>query len=235
MQNSRKELPLSVVIPSFNEERNIKSTIEHIRRHTDCEIIVCDGHSTDGTVKIARKLEAKVVFETKKNIANARNEGARVAKGKILVFVDADTTPDPRFFSKAQEVFQDERVVGLGGRVMPYGPTWLEHAYFDFLNFLIWFSCKFWKPSISGNCVAYEKKAFWRVHGFDERMAASEDQDLCQRISKQGKIAFFWKLIARTSSRRLRKMGLIGLTLDWGRTTFNFLTGRVNREYELVR
>ena len=53
-------------------------------------------------------------------------------------------------------------------------------------------------------------------------MLASEDQDLCVRISKLGKVVYLNDLTAYTDSRRLKKFGLIGLLFDWGRTTPQF-------------
>ena len=55
------------------------------------EIVVVDNASTDRTQEIALKAGARVVVETKRSIAKARNTGAKFASGQNFIFVDADT------------------------------------------------------------------------------------------------------------------------------------------------
>src|SRR5882724_1071379 len=95
---------ISVVVPAFNEERLLPPTLRSTRaaagafdaRGWRWELIVCDNNSTDRTGEIARAGGAEVVFEPVNQIARARNTGAASAGGDWLVFVDADSRPDPR-------------------------------------------------------------------------------------------------------------------------------------------
>jgi glycosyltransferase involved in cell wall biosynthesis len=230
---------LSIIIPTLNEEKIIGVILEKIRKAAPAgvEIIVADGRSHDHTVEIALKHGARVVFEGRgfPSIGSGRNAGAKVARADLFLFNDADTAPDPRFFDIVRKDFQDERVVGIGCKVMPDESGALTRAFFSFLNFLVRFSVWVGRPSIAGNCVAYRKKQFWQIKGFDEEMQASEDQDLCIRISKLGKVVYHHGIVAVTSSRRLKKFGLFGLIIDWGRTTINFLLGRKTKRYAIIR
>ncbi|HJT45077.1 MAG TPA: glycosyltransferase, partial [Chthoniobacterales bacterium] len=85
---------LSFIVPAYNEEFELPSTLEAIRSAANGrahEIIVADDASTDRTSAIGREAGAKVVFIDRRQIAAARNAGARAAGGDVLFFVDADT------------------------------------------------------------------------------------------------------------------------------------------------
>lgn len=236
---SQKKPWLSIIIPTLNEEKIIGETIAKIKAIAPrgVELIVADGRSRDHTVEIALKHGARVVFEGRgfPSIGSGRNAGAKVARADLFLFNDADTIPDPRFFNAIRKDFQDERVVGVGCKVMPDERGFLTRVFFNFLNFLVHLSVWLGRPAIAGNCVAYRKKQFFKVNGFDEEMQASEDQDLCIRISKLGKVVYHPELVAITSSRRLKKFGLVGLVIDWSRTTVNFLIGRKTKRYAIIR
>src|SRR5262249_15816241 len=77
-------------------ELELASTIEAIRAAASgagrsYEIIVVDDASTDATPEIAAQANARVIPINRRQIAAARNAGARAARGDILFFVDADT------------------------------------------------------------------------------------------------------------------------------------------------
>ena len=81
---------ISVIIPTFNEERMIYSTLESLfSKHSPDEIIVVDGESTDKTVCIAK--EWTEVIRTLRGRARQMNEGARAASGDIFLFLHAGT------------------------------------------------------------------------------------------------------------------------------------------------
>jgi len=87
-----KDIEISIIIPAYNEEKYLEKTINSIRNQDfkNYEIIVVCNGCTDQTEKIAKKY-SKTFSIKNPNIAEARNEGARKAKGKKLVFLDADT------------------------------------------------------------------------------------------------------------------------------------------------
>src|SRR5438128_1661209 len=87
---------ISFIIPAHNEELELAGTLESIqvaasRAAQSYEIIVVDDASADGTPEIASRADAKVVRIDRRQIAAARNAGARVAQGDVLFFIDADT------------------------------------------------------------------------------------------------------------------------------------------------
>lgn len=87
---------LSFIIPAHNEESAIVATIRAIATaaagaQAPHEIIVVDDASTDRTAEWAAAEGARVVTIACRQIAAARNAGARAALGATFVFVDADT------------------------------------------------------------------------------------------------------------------------------------------------
>jgi len=225
---------ISIIVPTLNEAKFIEGTLETARRVLpDAEIIVSDGGSTDRTVEIARKYAR--VISGKGKVGAARNRGARESSGDVLIFLDADTQINGLFVKEALEVLKDPEVVGAGGLIMPMGANLIEELFFYFFNLLIIISFMIGKPNLAGTCVAYKRKPFFEINGFDESMVASEDFDLCKRISKKGRAVFLKGIVVRTSRRRLRKKGLGGLILDWGRVTYNYFFGKKTEYYEAVR
>ena len=84
---------LSVIIPAYQAERYIAEAIASVRRQNwdgDIEIIVIDDGSSDNTVQIANDLGVNVLQKMQGGAASARNEGLRIAKGQLILLLDAD-------------------------------------------------------------------------------------------------------------------------------------------------
>ena len=89
---------VSVIIPAYNEEKNILRTLASIAQSvTDftIEVIVVDNNSTDNTKTLIQKSGAKYIFEEKKGVKAARTKGLLYAKGKYIINADADTIYSP--------------------------------------------------------------------------------------------------------------------------------------------
>ncbi|MXN67196.1 glycosyltransferase [Stappia sp. GBMRC 2046] len=88
---------VSIIMPAFNVEEGVRSTIETIRSQSlkDFEIICIDDGSTDRTLEIIRELSRKdarikVVEGPRQGVSGARNAGLERARGKYICFADAD-------------------------------------------------------------------------------------------------------------------------------------------------
>ena len=90
---SKVEL-VSVVIPTLNEAGNIVEVIDTVEKEIKYpyEIIIVDGGSTDGTRKIVKNKNCKLIIETRRGYGLALRLGMKQAKGNIIVMVDGDGT-----------------------------------------------------------------------------------------------------------------------------------------------
>ena len=90
---SKVEL-VSVVIPTLNEAGNIVEVIDTVEKEIKYpyEIIIVDGGSTDGTRKIVKNKNCKLIIETRRGYGLALRLGMKQAKGNIMVMVDGDGT-----------------------------------------------------------------------------------------------------------------------------------------------
>ena len=113
-------MEISVIVPTLNEENYIEGCLESISKQTiprdKYEIIVSDGSSTDRTVEIANKYADLVVVSEKRGIWWGRNYGAEYARGRFLVFIDADTQIKKDYLETVSQV-HGERSCGTDHRL----------------------------------------------------------------------------------------------------------------------
>ena len=90
----RLPVSVTVLLPTRNEEEAIGATIDAIPRDwcDELEIMIVDGSSTDRTREIALEKGARVHLEPRKGYGRAYRTGFEVAKGDIIVTMDADCT-----------------------------------------------------------------------------------------------------------------------------------------------
>jgi glycosyltransferase involved in cell wall biosynthesis len=85
---------LSIVLATYNEEKNIEKCLKSVKSLAG-EIIIVDGSSTDNTIKIAQKLGARVIKTTNKpNFHINKQLAMDEAKGELVLQLDADEWPD---------------------------------------------------------------------------------------------------------------------------------------------
>ena len=181
-------MKVSVVIPAYNEEKLLGETLGHVntaRRVFDelgwgSELVVCDNNSNDRTAEIAGSAGAKVVFEPINQIGRARNTGAKAAAGEWLIFVDADSHPSPALFRDVAGEISSGKSLAGGSTVALAGRYPVARIIIHSWNFL---SRVFrWAP---GSFIFCEAAVFRKVGGFDERLYASEEIELFQRLKKE--------------------------------------------------
>jgi glycosyltransferase involved in cell wall biosynthesis len=87
---------VSVVVPALNEEENLPYVLPLIPLWVH-EVILVDGHSTDGTVEVARSLrpDIRIVTQEGQGKGAALRSGFEAATGDIIVMLDADGSMDP--------------------------------------------------------------------------------------------------------------------------------------------
>jgi glycosyltransferase involved in cell wall biosynthesis len=227
---------VSVIMPSLNEEKYIEDAILSIRGQTcgNAEIIVVDGCSSDRTPEIAKKHADKVIV-MKTNIPQARNLGARHAKGDILVFVDADTSLSSRWVESILEDFKEPGTACVFGPVMPKEASMKNRILCKmFYNLFQRAFLSFNFPQFSAINLSIRKEVFEGVDGFDERLSAAEDIDIARKIRHMGKTVFNKKAVAYTSMRRHKSLYEgTKLLSNWA---YYSITGRSRiKNYQVLR
>lgn len=91
---------VTVIIPTYNEERNIKEVIKGVKPYADEILIVDAKKSSDKTAEIAKSLGAKVIKDNGNGVGAAKRIGMKAAKNNILVIFDADGSHDPKDIPK---------------------------------------------------------------------------------------------------------------------------------------
>lgn len=207
---------LSVIIPAFNEENYIGACLQSIQKQTQkpLEVIVVNNNSTDRTSKIASQFNVRIVNEKKKGVSAARNAGAKMATGNILVFLDADCQMPPTHLQSLVNDFKSNKPIdGLAGPyVIHDGGKFVEWItkrghyfwhYFRFINFL------FGYQGFSGGNVAMKKSSFIAAGGFDETLhdiLQTEDAEFAIRLHRLGFHIFFdQNLTVLSSFRRIKR------------------------------
>lgn len=112
-------MKVSVIIPTFNEEKVIEDCLKSLKEQTfkDLEIIIVDDGSTDKTLDVLSKSKIRnpkfeIIKQNHLGAGEARNLGAKNAKGDILVFVDADMVFKKDFIEKLIKPIKEDGVIG---------------------------------------------------------------------------------------------------------------------------
>ena len=231
---------VSVIIPALNEAKYIKEVMEGLRNQTlgNFEVIVVDGGSTDSTVKIARGYGARVVIDKGGLISESRNRGARIARGGILFFTNADTRPAPHAIETYLDVFKEKNVVAATGPLDPLeeSDAILRFCYKFVSVGLAQFAMAVGAPSISGSNFAVRRSAFMRAGGFDEKFKTYEDLDLSNRLKHQGRIAYSQGALVHTSARRIKAWGIPKyIYFNAANVARYYLFATPKEEYEPIR
>lgn len=178
------KVELSIIIPAFNEEDFIHHTLEHLNHVLDqcnlkAEIIVVDNNSTDQTSAIAQSLGAKVVHESKQQIARARNRGAAKATTETLLFLDADTEINTPLLQKTMQLIKQ-------GDCLAGGTTLQTDRENSGLNrFVSLWNKISTKLKLAAGCYIFcQRKAFFEAGGFNENVYASEEIWLFKKLKK---------------------------------------------------
>ena len=204
---------ISVIIPTYNEEKYIGRTLRSIRnqRYRDMEVIIADGNSSDRTVEIAKRIykDVQICTDKRRGVARACNKAAKMAVGDILLFIDADTSISDTMLHAYDRAFRRD-IVAATGPIRPLEHTTRAMAIaFQIISVhMVTLLIKVRNPSIIASNMAVSRKAFQRIGGFDEKLVTYQDWNLSHRLGKIGKVAFVKDAVAYTSVRRVKKWGV---------------------------
>ena len=178
----------SIIIPAYNEEKYLPETLKSVEKAMSSvelsgEIIVVDNNSTDKTAEIAKSNGVSVVFEAHKQISKARNKGAESAKGKFLIFLDADTIMPEHLLERSLDNLINNNYCG-GGVTFDFDipQDKMCTIFKDFGNYI---SVKY--SLAAGAYICVLKECYDAVGGFSENVYASEEIWFSKKCKKWGK------------------------------------------------
>jgi glycosyltransferase involved in cell wall biosynthesis len=217
---------ISIVIPTLNEAKIIESTLRTLAATLTLphEVIVSDGGSSDRTAELAARYADTVVVYSgagRQTIGQGRNDGAKIAAGDFLVFLDADCViPEPdRFFAQALAHFDgDPGLVGLTAylRVFPADETFGDKLVSGIANLGLRVANNILGRGASfGEFQMIRREAFARLGGFRADLIAFEDTDMFRRLSRIGRTMIGPKLCVLHSGRRGHQVGHPQLIAVW--------------------
>jgi glycosyltransferase involved in cell wall biosynthesis len=194
---------ISFIVPAYNEELELTSTLEAIRAAASgaalpWEIIVVDDASTDATPEIAEQAGARVVSIHRRQIAAARNAGARAAQGEYLFFVDADTRINQTHVTEAMTLLEAGYTGGGARGVMDgFIPLWSR-------IFLHAFCTLYFGLNLGAGAFLFTtRRNFEATGGFDEQYFAGEEVYFSLALRKLGRFKVLREPVV-TSGRKLR-------------------------------
>ena len=210
-----KTIDVSIIIPTLNEEKNIVGCLTALRDQDfsgHYEIIVADADSTDATLEIARSYQCVVVSGGLP--ATSRNNGARVAKGELLFFLDADTVLANGALTKSLQEFNARNLDIASFCLHPYPEKKLSYFLINtFYNKLIIFMEKMWPYYAMAALV--KKDIFDALQGFDESIRLAEDMDFARRATRYGRFGIIRSVEIFFSDRRFVKEGWVRLGVKY--------------------
>ena len=194
---------ISVVIPVFNGERYLSSTLESVFSQTyrNLEIIAVDDGSTDRSLTILQDLGDRIVAVSQQNsgVGAARNRGMELAQGSYIAFLDQDDWWCPRKLELQAEVFwQSPGIVLVHTEVSYYdtdGERFVGPLNKKARRELIVGECRdklLMENWICNSSVAVRKSALDSVGGCDDKIRGNtvQDYDLWIRLSEVGQFGF---------------------------------------------
>ncbi|MFZ2455613.1 MAG: glycosyltransferase family 2 protein [Candidatus Altiarchaeia archaeon] len=185
---------VTIIIPAYNEEDNIASTIRKVKAFDYpkdlLEIIVIDDGSKDGTAENAKKEGARVVTKENEGKAAALNYGTGLAKGDIVGCVDADSYPQEDALLSMVQYFEDERVAAVTSSVLVRNPVNYLERLQEMEYMLIAWGRKLldYVQSVyvtPGPLSLYRKDALNVVGGFDRKIL-TEDIEIAWKLHSKG-------------------------------------------------
>ncbi len=181
----------SVIVPVFNDADTLGDCLDALLAQTvdahTYEVIVIDDGSTDRSAEVATEKRVCVFSQKHAGPAAARNRGVQQAKGRILLFTDADCQPHADWIEAMLAPFANPAVAGVKGvyqthqtaLVARFTQAEYEEKYdrlarADRIDF------------VDTYAAAYQRSVFLEHGGFDPEFLLDEDQELSFRLAEAG-------------------------------------------------
>lgn len=196
---------ISVVIPVLNEEKTIAASLGALLALKPHQVIVVDGGSTDATRAICESFGVKVLA-SERGRARQMNEGARHARGEVLLFLHADTRLPDCAFGDVAAALVDPRFVGGRFDVELEGAHWMLKV----IGWMISYRSRVTKVGTGDQAIFVRREVFERIGGYPD-IPLMEDIAFCRTLKRIGDVACLRSRVV-TSARRWEVDG-VGRTI----------------------
>jgi len=204
-------MPVSIIVPVFNEATLIRSFLSNLRDRTPgAEIIVVDGASIDGTHELAEGFCDQVIRSGERSRAKQMNAGADAAGGDIFWFLHADAEVPLESLNEIGRIMRDPKVCGGFFRIrLPAAPAVyrLTDGFAHYAGFLLRIRC-------GDHGIFCRRTAFVDAGGFPD-VPLMEDVEFFRRLRCCGRVVHSNKRIG-ASPRRYETVGPTRLTFAYG-------------------
>lgn len=213
---------ISVVVPVLNEAPRIAETLQKIREMGECEVVVVDGGSTDGTTEHCQLADRVMVSPPGRGAQ--QNLGARAATGEVILFLHADCWLERGGLEEIRKQLARADVVGGCFRQRIDAQGWLFRA-------LEWGNgarVRWWKLAYGDQGIFVRRNQFEEIGGFPE-FKLMEDLYFMRALRKRGVVQLLDTKL-HVSPRRWQKKGVIRQTLwNWMLLTLAWIGVHPNR------
>jgi len=184
---------VSVVIPTYNYAQFISQAIDSVlnQTFTDYEIIVIDDGSSDRTLENLQTYGHKICYVTQSNqgLVAARNRGIKLARGELIVFLDADDWFHPQMLENSVAIFAAQPELGMvvsGWQIVDEIrqtiselKPWQSFPQLDLSTWVVW------RPLLP-SATLFRREWLNNVGGFDAEIFPAEDIDCVLRMAALG-------------------------------------------------
>ncbi|MCX7735232.1 MAG: glycosyltransferase [Candidatus Kapabacteria bacterium] len=210
-EEPKSTIESSIIIPVHNQLHYTKNCLEGLFKTVDLskvEIIIINNASTDGTGEYLQSLGNRIKVITNQenlNYSKINNQGAKIASGKYLIFLNNDTLPLPGWYDEIIKEFEENQDTGIQGAKLLYEDGTIQHAGMVFgsmpnkddspFHAYVKVPADFHYANlrrqfqfVTGACLAIRSDLFGQIGGFDEGYDFGwEDTDLCMKVNQIGK------------------------------------------------
>ena len=211
------EAELTIIIPAKNEATMLPKLLHSLCRQDyvgpdgvgmqEVRVIVADAGSTDGTMEIAQSFDRRLAIEIISGglPAVGRNAGARIARSKYVLFLDADVEiSEPTLLRRSLSAMRRRDLHLVTTNIGCRHGNFFDDALYAGNNFMQRVG-SFLKPFATGMFMLFDREAFWTMGGFNERALFAEDYLLSKKVARSRFRIVRGRVM--TTSRRFRKLG----------------------------
>lgn len=223
---------ISIIIPTYNEEKNIRRLQDNLLNlKGEFEVIFCDGGSSDKTVDLIER--CFTVVNSPKGRANQMNYGSNVCNGDVLFFLHCDSVVEEDVIIKIQQEINKGCEVGCLKLQFDNEIIWMKIC-----GYMSNLRVKLRKIAFGDQGIFIRKSLFEEV-GKMPNLPIMEDLEFSLELKRN---KYYFKQIDSkiiTSSRRFLEKGIFKTMVQMQKLQFQYLRGRdineINKEYRDIR